>query len=458
LRYTTASLHCGPDRDDTEIGITMNSPSNESSFWMPFTDNRAFKAQPRLLASANGMHYYTPEGRPVLDGTAGLWCVNAGHARPKIVEAVQRQAAILGFAPTFQLGHPLVFEFAQRIAELCPQGLDRVFFTNSGSEAVDTALKIAFAYQRAIGQGTRTRLIGRERSYHGAGFGGLSVGGLVNNRQSFAQLPGVDHLPHTLNLEEAAFSRGQPEWGTHLADELERIVALHGAETIAAVIVEPVAGSAGVIVPPKGYLEKLREITRRHGIVLIFDEVITAFGRLGAATGAHYFGITPDIVTFAKGMTNATVPMGAAIASRAIYDAVMGAAAPGIEFFHGYTYSGHPLAAAAGLAALDVYRDEGLFERAHELAPYWEASAHALREAPHVIDVRNLGLMAAIELRPRAGAPGKRAMEAFHLCFDEGVLIRVTADIIALSPPLIIERSQIDNIFDKIADVLKRVS
>ncbi|MGO8711965.1 MAG: aspartate aminotransferase family protein [Rhizomicrobium sp.] len=436
----------------------MNSASNESSFWMPFTDNRGFKAHPRLLASAKDMHYYTPDGRPVLDATAGLWCVGAGHARPRIVQAIQRQAATLDYAPTFQLGHPLVFEFAQRVAELLPQGLDRVFFCNSGSEAVDTALKIALAYQRAIGQGTRTRLIGRERGYHGVGFGGLSVGGLANNRRSFVQLPGADHLAHTLNLERCAFTRGLPQWGAHLADELERIVALHGAETIAAVIVEPVAGSAGVIVPPKGYLDRLREITTRHGIVLIFDEVITAFGRLGAASASHYFGITPDIVTCAKGLTNAAVPMGAAIASRGIYDAIIDAAAPGIEFFHGYTYSGHPLAAAAGLATFDVYRDEGLFERASELAPYWEERAHALRGTPHIIDIRNLGMMAAIELQPRPNAPGARAMEAFHLCFDEGLLIRVTADIIALSPPLIVERSQIDQIFDKIADVLKRVS
>ena len=436
----------------------MNSLSNESSFWMPFTDNRTFKANPRLLSSAKDMHYFTPDGRAVLDATSGLWCVNAGHTRAKIVEAIRTQAAVLDFAPAFQLGHPPAFEFAQKVAAIFPDEFDRVFFTNSGSEAVDSALKIALAYQRAIGQGARTRLIGRERGYHGVGFGGISVGGIVNNRRAFPLLPGVDHLPHTLDLEKTAFSRGQPEWGTHLADALESIVALHGAETIAAVIVEPVAGSTGVLVPPRGYLERLRAITSRHGILLIFDEVITAFGRLGQATAAQYFGVTPDIITCATGITNATVPMGAAVAQRRIYDAIVDSAAPGIEFFHGYTYSGHPLAAAAGLATLEVYREEGLFERARALAPYWEERAHTLRGAPHVIDIRNLGLMAAIELRPREGAPGVRATEAFHRAFDEGLLIRVTGDTIALSPPLIVEETQIDQIFDKIAEVLRAVA
>jgi len=436
----------------------MNRLDNESSFWMPFTDNRSFKANPRLLASAKDMHYFTPDGRAVLDGTSGLWCVNAGHGRPKIVEAIQKQAALLDYAPTFQLAHPLAFEFAQKVGALFPAGLDRVFFANSGSEAVDSALKIALAYQRAVGQGTRTRLIGRERGYHGVGFGGISVGGIPNNRRSFTLLPGVDHLPHTFNLEKSAFTRGQPEWGAHLADALESIVTLHGAETIAAVIVEPVAGSTGVMVPPKGYLERLREITTRHGILLIFDEVITAFGRVGAASATEYFGVMPDIITCAKGLTNATVPMGAAIASRKVHDAIIDGAGPGIEFFHGYTYSGHPLAAAAGLATLEVYREEGLFDRARALSPYWEERAHALRGAPHVIDIRNLGLMAAIELRPREGKPGARAMETFHRCFDEGFLVRITADTIALSPPLIIEKAQIDQLFDKIADVLKTIA
>lgn len=435
----------------------MNAPSNDSHFWMPFTDNRFFKAHPRLLASAKDMHYLTPDGRKLLDATAGLWCVNAGHARPKIVEAIRKQAGELDFAPTFQLGHPLVFEFARELAALFPPGLDRIFFTNSGSEAVDSALKIALAYQRAIGQGTRTRFIGRERGYHGVGFGGLSVGGIANNRRSFVQLPWVDHLPHTHDPEKMAFSRGQPAWGAHLADALEGLVALHGAETIAAVIVEPVAGSTGVLVPPQGYLERLRAITAKHGILLIFDEVITAFGRLGAATGSHYFGVTPDIVTCAKAITNAAVPMGAAIASRRVYDAIVENAAPGIEFFHGYTYSGHPLAAAAGLATLAVYREEDLFARARRRAPYLEERVHALRESPHVIDVRNLGLMAAIELRPRPGAPGARALETFHRCFDGGVVIRVTGDTIALSPSLIAEERHIDEMLETVARVLASV-
>ena len=432
----------------------MDGLSNESSFWMPFTDNRSFKANPRLLASAKDMHYFTPDGRAVLDATSGLWCVNAGHGRPKITEAIQKQAAILDYAPAFQLGHPLVFEFAQALAAIMPKGLDRVFFANSGSEAVDSALKMALAYQRAIGQGTRTRLIGRERGYHGVGFGGISVGGIVNNRRSFITLPGVDHLPHTLDLATSAFSRGQPNDGAGFADALEKLVALHGAETIAAVIVEPVAGSTGVLVPPLGYLERLRAITERHGILLIFDEVITAFGRLGTATGSDYFKIVPDIITCAKGITNGAVPMGAAIASRKVYDAIVDNAAPGIEFFHGYTYSGHPLAAAAGIATLEVYREEGLFERARALASKFEGRIHALRGARHVIDIRNLGLMGAIELSPRDKAPGARGMAAFHRCFDSGLLIRVTADTIALSPPLIVKEAQIDEMFSKIADVL----
>jgi beta-alanine--pyruvate transaminase len=427
---------------------------NDTDFWMPFTNNRHFKAHPRLLASAKDMHYFTPDGRAILDGTAGRWCVNAGHARPRIVEAIRQQAGVLDYGPSFQLGHPLAFDFAGKLAGLLPPGIDRIFFTNSGSEAVDTALKIAYAYQRAIGQGTRTRLVGRERGYHGVGFGGLSVGGLVNNRRTFAQLPGVSHLPHTLNIETCAFTRGQPEWGAHLADELERIVALNGAETIAAVIVEPLAGSAGVLVPPRFYLERLRAIASKHGILLIFDEVITAFGRLGAATASELFGVTPDIITMAKGLTNAAVPMGAVAAKREIYDAIVDHAAPGIEFFHGYTYSGHPLASAAGLATLEVYAEEDLFNRARDLSPYWEEAMHALRGRRHVIDIRNLGLVAAIELEPRAGAPGARAMEAFHACFDQGVLIRVTGDVIALSPPLIIGKSQIDEIAERLAGVL----
>ncbi len=429
-----------------------------AAFWMPFTANRVFKDHPRLLSAAKDMHYTSSDGRQILDGTAGLWCVNAGHCRAPIVEAIRKTAGELDFGPTFQLAHPLAFELASRVAALMPEGLDRIFFTNSGSESVDTALKIALAYQRARGEGTRTRLIGRERGYHGVGFGGISVGGIVNNRRQFGTLlAGVDHLPHTHNMEHNAFTRGQPAWGGHLADELERIVALHGAETIAAVIVEPMAGSTGVLVPPIGYLEKLREICTRHGIVLIFDEVITAFGRLGGATAAGVLGVTPDIITMAKGLTNAAVPMGAVAVSRTIHDTVVEGGPDGIELFHGYTYSGHPLAAAAGIASLDIYRDEGLFERAADLSGYWEDAVHSLQGKRHVIDVRNLGLVAGIELEPRPGAPGKRAMELFHQCFDTGLLIRVTGDIIALSPPLILEKAHIDEMVGRIGDLLATV-
>jgi beta-alanine--pyruvate transaminase len=426
-------------------------------FWMPFTDNRAFKRSPRLLASAKDMHYFTPEGRAILDGTGGLWCVNAGHARDAIVEAIRAEAGVLDYAPSFQLGHPRAFQAAERLAAIMPAGLDRVFFADSGSEAADTALKMALAYQRAVGEGSRTRLIGRERAYHGVGFGGVSVGGIVGNRRSFLQLPGVDHLAHTYSSGDA-FTRGQPRSNDNLADELERLVGLHGAETIAAVIVEPLAGSTGVLVPPIGYLERLRELTTKHGILLIFDEVITGFGRLGYATAAERFGVTPDILVCAKGLTNGSVPMGAAVASTAIYEAMLAAAPPhGIEFPHGYTYSGHPLASAAAIATLDLYQSEDLFGRARSLEPRWEEAAHALGDARHVRDVRNLGLVAGIELEPRASAPGARAAEVFRTCFDEGLLVRVTGDIIALSPPLIIDARQIDEIFDRIRGVLARV-
>jgi beta-alanine--pyruvate transaminase len=425
------------------------------AFWLPFTDNRAFKRAPRLLASAKDMHYFTPDGRAVLDGCAGLWCVNAGHARRPIIEAIAAQAEALDYAPSFQISHPLAFQTAARLAQVMPAGLDRVFFTGSGSESVETALKMALAYQRAIGQGARTRLIGRERGYHGVNFGGVSVGGIGGNRRGFIQLPGVDHLPDTHNLRGAAFTRGQPQAGADLADELERLVALHGAETIAAVIVEPVAGSAGVLVPPVGYLERLRELTARYGILLIFDEVITAFGRLGSATAAERFAVKPDILACAKGLTNGAVPMGAVAASRQVHDAVIGAAqGPGAEFAHGYTYSAHPLACAAAIAALDLYRDEDLFARALSLELGWENAVHALRGAPNVIDVRNIGLVAGVELEPRAGAPGQRGREVFQACFERGVLIRVTGDIVALSPPLIITPDQIDQIVQVLAQVL----
>ena len=437
--------------------MTARAANDLDPFWMPFTANRSFKAHPRLLASARDMHYFTPDGRPILDGTAGLWCVNAGHARRPIVEAIQRQAEVLDYAPTFQLGHPLVFELAARLGMLFPADIDHVFFAGSGSEGVDTALKIALAYQQAKGQPERTRLIGRQKGYHGVGFGGISVGGLENNKRGFPTLPGVDHLSHTLNLDEAAFSRGQPTWGLHLADELLALIAEHGAETIAAVIVEPLSGSAGVIVPPVGYLERLREITLQHGILLIFDEVITGFGRVGGATASETLGVIPDLLVCAKGLTNGAVPMGAVGVRGEIYEAVVNqAAAPGIEFFHGYTYSGHPLAAAAGLATLDVYESEGLFQRATDMAPYWEDAVHGLKGLPHVIDIRNLGMVAAIELAPRHDAPGARAMEVFHAAFDEGILIRVTGDVIALSPPLIISRAQIDELIDQLSQIILR--
>ena len=429
-----------------------------AALWMPFTANRAFKAAPRQLKAAKDMHYTADDGRQILDGTAGLWAVNAGHCRPSIVEAIQKTAAELDYAPPFQLGHPLSFELASRVAAMMPKGLDRIFFTNSGSESVDTALKIALAYQRSRGQGTRTRLIGRERGYNGVGFGGISVGGIVNNRRQFGTLlTGVDHLPHTHNLEHNAFSKGRPQWGAHLADTLESIVALHGAETIAAVIVEPMAGSTGVLVPPIGYLEKLREITAKHGILLIFDEVITAFGRVGGATASGTLGVTPDMITMAKGLTNAAVPMGAVAISRHVHDGVVEGGPDGIELFHGYTYSGHPLAAAAGLATLDVYKSEGLFEHAASLHGYWEDAVHSLKGKRHIIDVRNMGIVAGIELEPRPGAPTKRAMELFHKCFDNGLLVRATGDIIALSPPLILQKSHIDEMVGRIAELVETI-
>ena len=430
-----------------------------SSLWMPFTSNRAFKTRPRLLARASGMHYTAADGMQVLDGTSGLWCVNAGHCRTEITEAIARQAAELDYAPGFQLGHPDAFRAAAAVAQIMPEGLDRIFFTNSGSESVDTALKMALAYHRARGEGQRTRFIGRERGYHGAGFGGISVGGIVSNRKTFsgALLPAVDHLPHTHLPRDNAFSRGQPAAGAHLADELERLVALHDPSTIAAVIVEPMAGSTGVLVPPVGYLERLREITSRHGILLIFDEVITAFGRLGAATAAGALGVTPDLITLAKGISNGVVPAGAVAARRQVHDAIVEGAPAGIEFFHGYTYSGHPLASAAILATLDIYRREALFERARSLSPLFEEAAHSLRDVPQVIDVRNLGLVAGIELAPRDGAPGAHAADAFQRCFDHGLLVRVTGDVIALSPPLIVEADQITWMFETLRRVLQEI-
>jgi len=427
------------------------------AFWMPFTANRQFKANPRLLVAAEGMYYTADDGRRVLDGTAGLWCVNAGHGRKKIAEAIQKQSTELDYAPGFQMGHPGAFRLAHRLAEMAPAPLKRVFFTNSGSESVDTALKIALAYHRVRGEGARQRLIGRERGYHGVGFGGISVGGIANNRKFFGSLlAGVDHLPHTHDLSTNAFSRGEPEWGAHFADALDSLVALHDKSTIAAVIVEPIAGSTGVLIPPKGYLKRLREICDKHDLLLIFDEVITGFGRLGASFASQYFDVVPDMVTLAKGLTNAAVPMGAVLVREEIYDAFM-KGPEGIELFHGYTYSGHPLACAAGNAALDVYEEEGLFARAAELAPYWEDALHQLRDLPNVIDIRNLGLVGAIELEPIAGSPTKRALAAFGAAFDKGVLIRTTGDTIALSPPLIVEKSQIDQIAETLRAVLRTV-
>ena len=439
---------------------TTENP-NLSNFWMPFTANRQFKAAPRLFKSAKGMHYTTVDDRVVLDATAGLWCVNAGHGRAEITEAVSRQLATMDYAPTFQMGHPLAFEAASKVAEFMPAGLDRIFFTNSGSESVDTALKIALAYHRARGEGQRTRFIGRERGYHGVGFGGISVGGIQANRKAFSGnlMPHVDHLPHTLNIAECAFTRGQPTWGAHLADELERLVTLHDASTIAAVIVEPLAGSTGVLVPPKGYLQRLRDICTKYGILLIFDEVITGFGRLGASTASEYFGVTPDLLTMAKAINNAAIPMGAVAASRAVHDAVINAGpANAIEFFHGYTYSAHPSAAAAAIATLDIYKRERLFERAKELSGAFEDAVHELRSAPYVKDIRNLGLVAGVELEPRADAPGARAYEVFLKCFEAGVLVRYTGDILAFSPPLIIDEQQIEQIFATVGDALRQVA
>jgi beta-alanine--pyruvate transaminase len=434
------------------------SRADLEAFWMPFTANRQFKAHPRIFVSAKDMHYTTEDGRQVLDGTAGLWCVNAGHCRDSIVEAVHKQVATLDFAPTFQMGHPGPFQLADRLVKMLPTGLDHVFFANSGSEAVDSALKIAIAYHRVRGEGTRQRLIGRERGYHGVGFGGISVGGIGPNRKFFGSLlTGVDHLPHTHNLQHNDFSRGQPEWGAHLADELERIVALHDASTIAAVIVEPVAGSTGVLIPPKGYLERLRAICDKYGILLIFDEVITGFGRLGTNFAADYFGVVPDMITVAKGITNATVPMGAVFVRDEIYNAFMQGSENAIELFHGYTYSGHPLACAAAMATLDIYEQEGLFQRAHDLSKYWEDAVHSLRGLPRVIDLRNIGLVAGIELEPYPGKPTACAFDCFLRCYERGLLIRTTGDIIALSPPLIAEKHHIDEMFGILSDVLREL-
>jgi beta-alanine--pyruvate transaminase len=441
-----------PDRRS----LAATVPNDLEAFWLPFTPNRAFKRAPRLIARAKDMHYFTPEGRAVLDGTAGLWCCNAGHNRAPIVEAIKHQAEQLDYAPAFQFAHPQSFELASRIAALAPGDLNRVFFTNSGSEAVDTALKIALAYHNIRGEGARTRLIGRERGYHGVGFGGISVGGIVTNRRFFGSLlTGVDHLPATYNREHQAFTKGEPHWGGHLADELERIVALHDASTIAAVIVEPMAGSTGVLPPPQGYLERLRAICSRHGILLIFDEVITGFGRLGYPFAAERYGVIPDMITFAKGITSGSVPMGGVIARDGLYDTFMRGPEHVVELFHGYTYSGHPLACAAGLATLDLYRDENLFERAKALEPRFAEAAMTLKNLPGVLDIRTVGLTAGIDLASRPGAVGLRAYEAMERAFgDEGLMVRITGETIALSPPLIVSEAEIGEIFEKVARVI----
>ena len=439
---------------------SVNVPNDLEPFWMGFTANRAFKKRPRMIARAKDMHYYTPEGRPILDGAAGLWCTNAGHNRDSIVQAIQAQAAELDFSPTFQYGHPKAFELASRVAALAPGDLDHVFFCNSGSEATDSALKIAIAYWNVTGQGARTRLIGRERGYHGVGFGGISVGGMVNNRKFFGSLlTGVDHLPSTYNREQQAFSKGEPEWGAHLADELERIVGLHDASTIAAVIVEPMAGSTGVLPAPKGYLKRLRAICDKYGLLLIFDEVITGFGRLGSAFAAERYGVVPDMICFAKGITSGSVPMGGVIVRKGIHDAFMKGPDHAIEFFHGYTYSGHPLACAAGLATLDLYRDEDLFERARKLEPKWADAAMSLKGLPNVLDIRQVGLTAAIDLASKPDAVGRRGYDAMEKGFHEqGLMMRTAGDTLVVTPPLIATEAHIDEIFDKLGKLIREVA
>jgi beta-alanine--pyruvate transaminase len=434
-------------------------PNDLEAYWIPFTPNRAFKASPRLITRAQGMHFFTPEGRAVLDSSAGLWCVNAGHTREPIVAAIRAQAGELDYSPAFQFSHPKAFELANRIADLAPGALDHVFFTNSGSEAVDTALKIALAYHNVRGEGARTRLIGRERGYHGVGFGGISVGGMVNNRKFFGSLlAGVDHLPATYDRNQQAFTKGEPEWGAHLADDLERIVGLHDASTIAAVIVEPMAGSTGVLPPPKGYLQRLRAICNKYGILLIFDEVITGFGRLGYGFAAERYGVEPDMITFAKGITSGTVPMGGVIVSNTVHDAFMHGPDHAIELFHGYTYSAHPLACAAALATLELYRSEDLFKRARALEPVWADAVMQLKDVPNVVDIRTVGIAAGIDLVSRPGAPGRRAYDVMERAFhNEGVVIRVSGDTIALSPPLIVSESEISAIVEKVASAIRAV-
>ena len=434
------------------------TPNDLNAFWMPFSANRQFKKAPRMFVGAKDMHYTTADGREVLDGTAGLWCVNAGHCRPKITEAIQQQAAELDYAPAFQMGHPKAFELANRLVDLAPDGMDNVFFTNSGSESVETALKIALAYHRVKGEGSRFRLIGRERGYHGVNFGGISVGGIVPNRKMFGTLlTGVDHLPHTHNLSKNAFTRGEPEHGVDLADELERIVALHDASTIAAVIVEPVAGSTGVLIPPKGYLKRLREICDKHGILLIFDEVITGYGRLGTPFGADYFDVMPDIMVTAKGLTNGVIPMGAVFVKGEIHDAFMTGPEHMIEFFHGYTYSGHPVSAAVALENLRILEEEKIVERAGSVvAPYLKEKWEALADHPLVGEARICGLMGSIALTPDKASraafkngPGQIGMICRDHCFANNLVMRHVGDRMIISPPLILQPSDIDTLIDR---------
>ena len=446
----------------TSAPRAISSPNDLEAYWMPFTANRSFKQNPRMVARAEGMFYYTPEGKPVMDGTAGLWCCNAGHAREPIIQAIQAQARELDYAPSFQYGHPKVFAAAARIAALAPGDLDHVFFAGSGSEAADSALKIALAYWNVSGKGSKTRLIGRERGYHGVGFGGISVGGMVNNRKFFGGLlTGTDHIAHTYDREKQAFSKGEPEYGAHFADDLERVVALHDASTIAAVIVEPMAGSTGALPPPKGYLKRLRELCDKHGILLIFDEVITGFGRLGTGFGADYYGVVPDMLNFAKCVTNGVIPLGGVICSDRIYDGMMnansGAPEHAIEFFHGYTYSGHPVACAAAIATLSLFKEEKLYERAGQMGKVLGDAMHSgLKGLPNVVGIRALGLAGAVELAPVAGAPGKRAYDVFMECFHHGVLVRPAADNIVVCPPYIVENAHIDRIVNVVADAIRK--
>ena len=438
---------------------SMSMQTDLAAFWMPFTANRYFKQHPTLVSGAEGAYFIRPDGRRLFDCLSGLWCTPLGHGRPEILAAVRAQVGELDFAPTFQVAHPKAFELAARVAQWAPAGLNRVFFTNSGSEAVDSALKIAIAYHHARGEAGRVRIIGRERAYHGVGIGGISAGGIAANRRVFGALsaPFVDHLPHTYDPAQMRFSRGQPTWGAHLADALERLIALHDASTIAAVIVEPMQGSTGVIVPPVGYLERLREICTRHGILLIFDEVITGFGRLGARFAAQRLGVVPDMIVFAKAVTNGVIPLGGTIVAQSIHDGLMRGPEQAIEFLHGYTYSGHPIACAAGLATLAALESDNLVGRAAQLAQVLEDAVHSLRDEPHVSDIRNFGLAAAVELRPREGAPGARGREAFERGLEAGLLLRFTADTIAVAPPFISSEEEIVNMIEALRGVLRRI-